>query len=425
MEDLVMNNNIPRGMKCLLYLFGLLAISVQALAASFDCAKAQTTVEHLICNNPDISKLDEELSAAYKAALQDEKRDEAIKLGQKQWMKERNSCSDAACVQSAYRKRIEQLHLSQNSNVQVPSEAPEHVAKSGVTSADNNTTPKKFPPYPDVWDWVLPNRDLITEHGVDLFGMETGDILLSYLTRDKNGKYTVVKPTTLFGHLVTSDDVATIRSRSNYQKVLPKIKLSDGTTAQIESVEETRKLNLQRVPLAGGRKLYQTSFTPIGPTYSSCYFGPAHFLYGITGPDRKQIKGVVIFKLLDKPKRIDIKEGCASESMQTFTTRVESIDAGLRARPLADGGFVMEVDKGVLIRFDKDFNSRSQLLNDRYFVLDDTGADALNIDGWIYVDRITGKTYRKSPTDVYEYQSVVDDLYKHLIYLKSKKGAAK
>jgi uncharacterized protein len=40
-------------------------VCLTAQAASFDCAKAQSKVEHLICDNPEISKLDEELNAAH------------------------------------------------------------------------------------------------------------------------------------------------------------------------------------------------------------------------------------------------------------------------------------------------------------------------------------------------------------------------
>jgi uncharacterized protein YecT (DUF1311 family) len=91
-----------------LLLFGGVSLSA-AQAASFDCAKASTKVEKLICADAELSKLDEELAAAYKAALQDEKRADAIGQTQKQWMKERNGCADAGCVQSAYLTRIEKL----------------------------------------------------------------------------------------------------------------------------------------------------------------------------------------------------------------------------------------------------------------------------------------------------------------------------
>ncbi len=40
-----------------------------AQAASFDCAKAKTRVEKVICADPQLSKFDEELAAAYRTAL--------------------------------------------------------------------------------------------------------------------------------------------------------------------------------------------------------------------------------------------------------------------------------------------------------------------------------------------------------------------
>jgi len=46
----------------------LLAFSMPAKAASFDCAKANKPSEKLICETPDLSKKDEALAAAYEAA---------------------------------------------------------------------------------------------------------------------------------------------------------------------------------------------------------------------------------------------------------------------------------------------------------------------------------------------------------------------
>ena len=110
-----MNNKTISGMKCILYLFGLLALPVQA--ASFDCAKAATKVEKLICGDAALSKLDEELNAAYKAALQDGKNADTVKRAQKQWIKERNGCLDAACVKRAYEMRLSLLTVEHTSSV--------------------------------------------------------------------------------------------------------------------------------------------------------------------------------------------------------------------------------------------------------------------------------------------------------------------
>lgn len=78
-------------------------------AASFDCAKAATKVEQMICGDAELSRLDEELAQAYKAALKDQSKAESIKQAQKQWMKERNACADVACMKRVYETRLASL----------------------------------------------------------------------------------------------------------------------------------------------------------------------------------------------------------------------------------------------------------------------------------------------------------------------------
>ena len=104
-----MNNNIKRGGLIAAVLLGGLGLAVSAQGASFDCGKAGTKVEHIICDNSEISQLDEELAASYKAALQDQAQAEAIKQTQKQWMKERNGCAEVGCVKLAYETRLASL----------------------------------------------------------------------------------------------------------------------------------------------------------------------------------------------------------------------------------------------------------------------------------------------------------------------------
>lgn len=91
---------------------GWFMLILSAHAASFDCAKAGPKVEHLICDNPEISKLDEELNTAYKTALQDEKQADIIKQAQKRWLKYRNSCKHADCVKRAYEMRLSSLAVT-------------------------------------------------------------------------------------------------------------------------------------------------------------------------------------------------------------------------------------------------------------------------------------------------------------------------
>lgn len=88
-----------------------LLVLTPAHAANFDCRKATTHVEKIICGDAELSRLDEELGVAYKAALRDVKHADAIKLSQKQWLKQRNSCTVAGCVKGAYEKQLSLLNL--------------------------------------------------------------------------------------------------------------------------------------------------------------------------------------------------------------------------------------------------------------------------------------------------------------------------
>jgi uncharacterized protein len=96
-------------MKRALYLAGLLALSLPVQAASFDCAKAATKVEKLICGDAELSKLDDELAASYKTALKDNAQADAIKQAQKRWLKKRDDCQDAQCLKIAYQSRRREL----------------------------------------------------------------------------------------------------------------------------------------------------------------------------------------------------------------------------------------------------------------------------------------------------------------------------
>ena len=99
------------------YLFAALVLlagcasAQQALGASFDCQRASTRVEVLICSDPVLSMLDDQLGASYKAA--DPGRAlPTLRAEQRAWLAQRSSCSDAACLGDMYRRRIAALSAS-------------------------------------------------------------------------------------------------------------------------------------------------------------------------------------------------------------------------------------------------------------------------------------------------------------------------
>ena len=77
-----------------------------AQGASFDCAKAGTKVEKMICANAEVSQLDGEMAMTYRYTLQTVADPASVKKEQRQWLKERNKCQDESCLIEKYRQRI-------------------------------------------------------------------------------------------------------------------------------------------------------------------------------------------------------------------------------------------------------------------------------------------------------------------------------
>lgn len=91
---------------------GIAGISGLVQAASFDCAKAVTNIEKLICSDPAISQLDSDLGIAYKSAMVKAENKDALKQEQRVWLKTcLNTCKEVECLSEAYGKRIAELNL--------------------------------------------------------------------------------------------------------------------------------------------------------------------------------------------------------------------------------------------------------------------------------------------------------------------------
>lgn len=80
------------------------SFSKPVIAASFDCAKASTSVEVAICSDEQLSDLDKQLARVYKQAGPDQK------TQQRAWLKYRNTCgSNVQCLVEVYKQRISVL----------------------------------------------------------------------------------------------------------------------------------------------------------------------------------------------------------------------------------------------------------------------------------------------------------------------------
>jgi uncharacterized protein len=84
-------------MFCLCASIAVFVIPSMIFAASFDCGKAASEVEKLICSDAELSRLDESLNKAYLQALERTLFKKQTIKSQRQWVKnERNACQNAA-----------------------------------------------------------------------------------------------------------------------------------------------------------------------------------------------------------------------------------------------------------------------------------------------------------------------------------------
>ncbi len=82
----------------------------QSIRPSFDCRKASTTAERLICSNNELAQADVQMAQAYFAARANAPNKAAFIREQAAWLKnQRNVCVDANTMLQVYTERISQL----------------------------------------------------------------------------------------------------------------------------------------------------------------------------------------------------------------------------------------------------------------------------------------------------------------------------
>lgn len=126
----------------------LFITGMSAQAASFDCAKASTSVEKTICADSQLSELDSQLMQAYKNSLSSTADANLLKSQQINWLlNTRNKCTEPTCIQQVYKERIAVLNGSHGKNVSVELNADIKPLESNVpstpapSSQDGNTQP--------------------------------------------------------------------------------------------------------------------------------------------------------------------------------------------------------------------------------------------------------------------------------------------
>jgi uncharacterized protein len=125
--------------------------------ASFNCKKASTRIENLICKNTypstEVSKLDEALSDVYSQELKKAKVPAALRSEQLDWLKKvRDACVDEYCLEQVYTERI--LHLVNST----PDSQPPPPNIFGTFSEKHEICLKGL----DSWDCGNPVTDTVT-----------------------------------------------------------------------------------------------------------------------------------------------------------------------------------------------------------------------------------------------------------------------
>lgn len=94
-------------MKRLMLVFLLMTVSL--LGASFDCSKAKSDVEKMICVDVALIKADDTLNHLFKMLKTSDRLSADVIQRHKEWLNNRNLCKDLNCLYGSYNRQLEYL----------------------------------------------------------------------------------------------------------------------------------------------------------------------------------------------------------------------------------------------------------------------------------------------------------------------------
>lgn len=340
-------------MKIIAIALSSLLVVALAHAASFDCAKAQSKVEHMICDDSELSKLDEELGSRYKAALQSQSNVSNIEGAQREWLRQRDACVNSACIEKLYRKRIGQMNSTQSTTAQARAAKLHHARRPERPALPAN----RFPPYPEVWGYEFPSLEN-QQRGLqlDVQASGNGDFAVSYLTSlgVKNGKIDSGDNGLLFfsGKPLHGLELKKFRDKSylrDNDALSNSIEIDDDTSwERILTIDFCRPFSKYRM----GK--YENRPRKLIEERSILYYveRPVHTYYDH-----------------DAYRQCEVKAGWREFPEKFYEAHVFAVLPGLV--PLDDNTFLLYDQLGnFILRFDKDFKSRSPLVNQTVFVVE-------------------------------------------------------
>ena len=273
-------------------------------------------------------------------------------------------------------------------------------AKAGEKAQEKSVV-KKYPPYPDVWGYELPWPEKNSRHsGTMIFKKGDGDYVAMYIkqitkVRRKNGsccdlKYEHAGQSFFSGKKWDGKEVGDFaeqhredRVPREFGKPNPWI-LTDGSELQRKTKGADRCLN-----------------------YLDWYLV-------LLDPEKKVVAEKHLIYLLEEPIKTPVcypserNENLVGKQ-RTVTMRVQGVEPYIIS--LEDGTFLLyDQDGNIIMRFDRDCNTKSELLNRRVFVVDRQAMDAFVLE------------YIKRRNLDYNDQTLNDAVYAYVANLK-KAGA--
>ena len=140
-------------------------LCTSATAASFECGRASSHIEKLICLDYRLSDLDSELAAVYADMRAQPSAKSEMQTEQRKWLAVRNRCASFSCVRDAYIDRLSALSPT-TAEIYAAMRAPsskrwEYVAPAGSTIARSFIlhgqimTQQSGPFLSKKWEWVM------------------------------------------------------------------------------------------------------------------------------------------------------------------------------------------------------------------------------------------------------------------------------
>lgn len=264
---------------------------------------------------------------------------------------------------------------------------------------------KRYPPYPDVWDWQITEADKSIDSSaapivwkgkipksvassapqiIRVKMMDDGDVMIAYeLDVDKR----LAKHISFFGKTVISN---------------PEDVYKGDYTSDAKS----------RIPF---KNVFFLKTTGGGMRSDGCDDMLGYYIDVYDKDKRTSLESKRLLYVFDKPKYYKTIPYCMDGP--SFYYQVKAVDA--KFLPLKDGTFLLIADDGYIIRFDENFQTKSKLMNDKFFWMDTTELEVFKANA---PRKFVKKYNDQSVIDIIDWKRLYADLYKLLM---SKKRGGK